>query len=96
MKPMAWSSVALAVVALASCTGDEKDEPDPTDSTFVPITLAVTTTVASTLGGQVTPTTAVATPKATESTVATTTSTVAAPPVTCGPDPDETHPPPCD
>jgi hypothetical protein len=88
--------VAASALCLAACSGDERDVPDVTDTpsvtvagTAVPVsqpTVPTTSSVAvtSTAG------------YGSESVPATAGSTVAAPPVTCGPDPDETHPPPCD
>ena len=63
---------------------DEGDIPDET----VPLTAPGPRVSATS-----TTTTVVATSEPATTTAPT---TVAAPPVTCGPDPDETHPPPCD
>ena len=79
-----------ALVLLAACASDEGDSPDTTGLPGPPITVAVPSTTTST-------TTTVAVTTGAVQTVATTTVTVpTTPPVTCGPDPDETHPPPCD
>lgn len=90
----------LAVVAsaaiLAACSGDEHDVPDVTDPPAVTVASTVVgvsqPTVPTTFAVAVTDTAGYGS----ETVPATAGSTVAAPPVTCGPDPDETHPPPCD
>lgn len=89
------SLVIAAVVSaliLAGCAGDEKDAPDVTveaGTPASPVTGAPTTVAVVTTG------TTVADSGPNSTTTATTT-VVPKPPVTCGPDPDETHPPPCD
>jgi hypothetical protein len=80
-------AVIASAVLLAACAGDEKEGPEaPTNSSPTLTVHAPFTTQAPT----------VAVTATSEPVTATTITTVAAPPVTCGPDPDETHPPPCD
>ena len=84
--------VVASAACLAACAGDEHDTPDVTGVPTVASTAVMTGPAVPTTVAAVTSTAGYGSGTA----PATAAATVPAPPVTCGPDPDETHPPPCD
>jgi len=90
--------IAVVALALAACTS-ESDTPDV--DTVVPSNTVVITHASTTVPpfadcSSESPVDPCVTPSDVSVSEPAPSSTVSEPPVTCGPDPDETHPPPCD